>query len=80
MDIVAGGRLIRRMAPLVSLGKRQLGLAGKVAGVLWQAFLLCGPAFASVMEFCQAVRSITADMGTERMIADCRSCLAPFFK
>lgn len=79
-DIVVGGRLVQRLAPLVSLGKTQLDLSGKVAALLWQAFLLTGPSFASLKDFCGAVRSVTADLGTERLLADCGSCLGHFFK
>lgn len=38
MDIVIGGVLFRRLAPLVALDKTQLDLSGKVAALLWQAF------------------------------------------
>lgn len=79
VDIVVGDELFRRLSPLVSLNKSQLDLSGKMAALLWQAFLLTGPAWKSLNQFCQKVRSVTTDMGTERLLADCPSCLAEFF-
>lgn len=80
IDIVVGGELFRRLAPLVSLSKAQLDQSGKLAAVLWQAFLMVGPTVESLSQFCGAVRSLTTDLGTERLLADSRHCLARFMQ
>ena len=78
VDILVGEKLHRRLAPLVSLSKAQLNLNGKVAALLWQLFFLAGPGSDSFRDFCRRVVSVTTDMGTERLLADCRACLARF--
>lgn len=79
VDIIIGDELKRCLAPVVSLSKSQLDLNGKVAAVLWQAYLIAGPAWGSLQAFCRSVCSVTSDMGTEKMIADCPGCLGNFF-
>lgn len=79
IDIVVGDKLKRCLAPVVSLSKSQLDLNGKVAAVLWQAYLVAGPAWGSLQAFCSSVQSVTSDMGTQRMLVDCPGCLGNFF-
>ena len=78
IDVVVGNQLFRRMAPPVALGKSQFDATGKLAALLWQVFLMMGPTWASLRAFCGAVRGVTTDMGTERLLADSISCLRPF--
>ena len=42
-------------------------MLGKLAGLVWQLFLVIGKVHLRV--FCDAVRSVTTDMGTERLLA-----------
>lgn len=79
VDFVVDGVLHRRLAPLVSLNSAQLDRHGKLAALLWQAFLMVGPSFASMQDFCASVRSVTTDMGVERLLSDNGSCLGAFF-
>ena len=78
IDIVLGGKLIRRLAPLVALSKTQLDLSGKLVALLWQMYLMIG-SWSSLKRFCQCVRSVTTDMGTERLLADSADSLREFF-
>lgn len=80
VDIVVDGCLYRRLAPLVSLSKAQLDHHGKLGALLWQLFLMCGPTFEDMASFCRAVRSVTTDLGTERLLSDSPACLEPFFE
>lgn len=80
VDFIVGGQLCRRLAPLVSLNKAQMGHHGKLAALLWQLYLMTGPTFASMQELCAAVRSVTTDLGTERLLSDSGSCLPEFFE
>ena len=59
VDIVLRGQLWRRLAPLVSLEKRQLGVAGKLAAILWQTYLMFGPTVLTMQSFARQVRSVT---------------------
>lgn len=79
VDILVGDTWARRLAPLVSLNKAQLGINGKMAAPLWQAYLLTGPAWDSLSHFCHKVCSVTMGMGTERLLAGSPSCLAALF-
>lgn len=78
LDIFVQGRLFRRLAPLVSLGKTQLGFEGKLAGLLWQLYLLAGSSFAALQRLCSCVRSITTDLGTERLLSESAACIPAF--
>lgn len=80
VDIIVDGCLFRRLSPVVSLSKAQLDHHGKLAALLWQLFLLSGPSFDSMAAFCRAVRSLTTDMGTERLLSDSPACLVTFFE
>ena len=53
-------------------------LNGKLFGLLWQIFLLVGPCFDRLRLFCDRVRGICTDMGTERLIANSRDVLPKF--
>lgn len=80
VDCIIGGQLFRRLAPLVSLSKTQMGHQGKLAALLWQLFLMTGPSFSNMRKLCTAVRSVTTDLGTERLLSDSASCLPDFFE
>ena len=42
-------------------------MLGKLAGLVWQLFLVLG--MTRLRAFCDAVLSVTTDMGTERLLA-----------
>ena len=51
---------------------------GKATGLLWQIFLVVG--LANLRRICRAVRSVTTDMGTERLIANVDDILPSFLR
>lgn len=79
VDFWVEGSLVRRLAPLVSLSKTQLDQHGKLGAMLWQLSLMAGPTSETLKRLCSAVRSITTDFGTERLLSDSKACLDPFF-
>lgn len=52
----------------------------KTVALLWQIWLMVGPSFSRVRQFCDRVRSITTDMGVERLIAGQPDCLVEFYE
>ena len=79
-DWVQGDTLERRLFPMVRLSKRLLGAAGKLAGLLWQIFLVSGKNLGVMMSFMGRVRSLTTDMGVERLLADQPNMLRRFLR
>ena len=69
----------RKLMPLVALMRDYLDAAGKAIALLWCIFLLVGPCPEQLIRFCDRVRCIVTDMGTERLIARCVDCLPEFF-
>jgi hypothetical protein len=69
-----------RLFPLVIIGRSMLSAVGKCITLLWQIFLMVGPNFYRMRAFLLAVRSITTDLGTERLLAKQPDILIPFFK
>lgn len=68
---VFDGKVFRRwLLPCVSLHPALMDAVGKNLALLWQVFLVAGPHLHLAQAFCNRVRSITTDMGTERLIAD----------
>lgn len=78
-DWLHGGRLTRRMLPLVALDKAFMDATGKCIAMLWQLYLEIGPGVERFRAFCNRVRSVTTDQGVERMIADYPCILKDFF-
>lgn len=72
VDMFDGVRFRRWLMPCVVLDPTLMDANGKALALLWQAFLLSGPQYHQVRSFCQHIRSITTDMGTERLIVDMR--------
>jgi hypothetical protein len=72
-------RYARKMFPHVT---HQLGLdtLAKVLALLWQIWLVSGPAFRAVRSFCDRVHCIVTDYGTERHICDHVDILPEFFR
>ena len=79
VDAYCDGQIIRRLAPLINLARDNLDHAGKTVGLVWQVFLLVGPDYASVRDFLNRVRSLTTDMGVERLLADMPDFLPDFY-
>lgn len=69
----------RRLAPLVALQRDFFDACGKALALIFIIFLLVGPSVRSIMRFCDCVRSITTDMGTERKLARFPCILEEFF-
>ena len=64
----------RLLLPMVCLARGCLDQMGKLAGLVWQLFLVIG--LTRLRKFCDTVRSVTTDMGTERLIATADDHLA----
>jgi hypothetical protein len=60
----------RRLMPVLKLGIYMATACGKCFAILWKIFLIVGPSFNRIRLFLSRVRSITSDMGVERMIVD----------
>ena len=58
----------RRLMPLVGLGRDYLDATGKTLSLLWLVFLLVGPTWQAMRRFCNMVKAVVTDMGTERLI------------
>ena len=82
-DVVRGlrGDLIeRRLFPLVRLSKRMLGASGKLAALLWMIHLIAGKDLYLFINFLSSIRSITTDMGVERLLPDRPGALRKFLR
>ena len=75
-DLITDDRsCIQRSFPPVHLARSQLSARGKVAALLWQIFLVAGKTLGLLRIFLSCIRSITSDMGVERLLADQADCL-----
>ena len=70
----------RRYMPLVALGRDFMDAAGKTLALLWLIFLLVGPAWQSMRRFCNMVKAVLTDMGTERLIHSQPDILPDYFE
>ena len=69
----------RRLLPLISLDRDYLDQIGKSLALLWIIFLIVGPSAEQVIRFCDRVRCIVSDMGTERKNATMPCMIQEFF-
>ena len=69
----------RRLMPMIALPKDFWDAMGKAVALVWMIFLLVGPAPAQVIRFCNRVRCIVSDMGTERKLARMADIVPEFF-
>jgi hypothetical protein len=78
-DFVLDGTCVRRLLPFISatLG---MDLDAKAFTLLWQFFLVIGPTFRTLRSWCNRVRSVCTDFGTERLFAHIRDVLPAFCK
>ena len=74
------GYIVRKLLPCVSLPRWMADALSKTVALLWQIWLMVGPSFSRVRQFCDRVRSITTDMGVERLIAGQPDCLVEFYE
>ena len=74
------GQIIRKLLPCVSLPRCMADALSKTVALLWQIYLMVGPSFARVRQFCDRVRSFTTDMGVERLMAGMPDCLVEFYE
>lgn len=75
-DIVSAEGIERRLFPLVRLDREQLTASGKMAALLWQCFLVSGKNWALFKTYLGRVRSLTTDMGVERLLIDQPNCVS----
>ena len=68
-----------RRFPYMNLSFGHLGLADKLARLLWMIFLCVGPHLSAVRVFLGRVRIILSDWGTEHLIVNCLNTLRIFF-
>ena len=80
MTCSTSDHISHRLLPLVCVGRSMLTAMGKCITILWQIFLMVGPRFQAMRDFLFAIRSITTDLGTERLLANQPDILIPFFK
>ena len=81
IDIFVGTTFLRRsLLPCLMLDPALMDALGKTISLLWLFWLVAGPHFAVMRKFLACIRSITTDMGVERMIPDSVDCLEEFFK
>ena len=59
----------RRLAPMIAIQKDYFDAVGKSLALVYLIWLLVGPTASQVIRFCDRVRGIVTDMGTERKIA-----------
>ena len=69
----------RRLFPLVSIGPMMTTVMGKTMSLLWQVYLVAGPHPRGMRTFLNRIRSITTDLGTERLVAGCSDVLPEFY-
>jgi hypothetical protein len=79
-DLTVRDSTHRRLLPCVRLPRDFMGAKHKCLALLWQLYLLMGPCFESMRKACEGVRSITTDMGTERLLAGMDDILVTFFR
>ena len=70
---------VRRLMPIVLLPRTFWDARGKLVALLWCIWLLVGPRPDDVLRFVRSVRSITTDLGTERLLAIMPDILPDFF-
>ena len=68
----------RRQLHPVRIGGFLLNARGKLYTLLWQIWAAAGGDVMSMRRFCQQVRSITTDFGTEKALADHGDILRSF--
>ena len=59
---------VRRYMPFIALQRDFLDAAGKAYALLWCVWLLVGPTIAEMARFCNQVKGLVTDMGTERLL------------
>lgn len=79
-DIYDGTGFHRRLAPVVSLERTQYDSTGKLLALLWQIWLMAGPKLDDLVRFCNRVRGLVTDQGTERRLASMPDAVGAFWK
>ena len=73
-------QMVRRLCPVLQLGRDVMSAAGKLLALLWMLFLLVGPNPSRYMKVLERIRSITSDLGTERKMAHMNDMAPEFWK
>lgn len=73
------GSVRQRLLPLVCMGHGYLSAGDVAQALLHSACLDYGPSFSALKQWCESVRGVVTDDGTERLIADCGSPLGAMF-
>ena len=74
------GTWARWLLPCVVLDPTLMDAFGKTLALLWQVFLIAGPSFEAVRAFCNKVRSLTTDLGVERLVVQQPDWLPDFWQ
>ena len=69
----------RRLAPMIAIQKDYFDAVGKSLALVYLIWLLVGPTASQVIRFCDRVRGIVTDMGTERKIARSPCLISDYF-
>lgn len=69
----------RRLMPIVSLSRDQLGAEGKTLALLWVLWLALGPDLRTFRQYLSRIRALVSDMGTERKIAGIGDLVGNFY-
>ena len=80
LQITLTSGLLTIVLPGVALWYGSLGVVDKAAALLWALYLVAGPDPNILRWVCWNVRSITTDMGTERLIAQMRDLVPGMFR
>lgn len=72
--------IMRRLLPLVSLERCHMSAMGKTQSLLFQLWLIAGPSRSALRKYCERVRAVVSDFGTERHIVNSRDCMPGFFR
>ena len=80
-DIFFGGSgYWRRLLPVISIMREQLSAVGKTVCLLYQISLMFGLSQAALLKLCSRVRSITTDMGTERLTVQSNGIIGAYLE
>ena len=71
--------LKHRLFPQVSIGPLVHTALGKACATLWMIWLMVGPSFQDVRNFCCRARGINTDLGTEHLAPSIGDVLIEFF-
>ena len=78
MDMFIAGKAHNFRLPASTLSGGFSGATYKVMAFLWPAWLTVGPEIGKLEAYLEDVRTITTDMGAERLVPDVENCFGAF--